>query len=259
MAATAAAARTQAAPARRAPARRSPAPSRRARTSRTASATTLRRARAGSVPLTGRFVPVAVGRTAVAVGGLADSGIVVRLTRGRIWIGVLATLLVGIVALNVVALSFSASSSTAARQADDLEQVISERRGQLATMLSRSELEAVANKQGLGFPVPDAISYRKPSADDAATAAKRLRDGEISNAGSVAPAGVTTVDETTVAATDPALTDPAATAPAVDTAAVAPATETAPAATTPDPATAAVDPATVAPATAAPAGGVAAP
>jgi hypothetical protein len=56
-------------------------------------------------------VPVAVGATAGAVGGLADSGLVVRLTRGRLWIGALAMLLVGIVALNVMALSLNATSS----------------------------------------------------------------------------------------------------------------------------------------------------
>ena len=54
---------------------------------------------------------LAVGRTAGAVSGLAESGIVHRLTRGRLWIGLLATLLVGIVALNVLALGFSASAS----------------------------------------------------------------------------------------------------------------------------------------------------
>ena len=62
--------------------------------------------------------PGAVGRTAIAVGGLADSGLVVRLTRSRLWIGLLGCLLIGIVALNVIALSFSASSSQAARQAE---------------------------------------------------------------------------------------------------------------------------------------------
>ena len=39
-------------------------------------------------PIAG-FVPVAVGRTAGAVGGLADSGLFVWLTRGRLWIGLL--------------------------------------------------------------------------------------------------------------------------------------------------------------------------
>src|SRR5687767_11636042 len=94
-----------AAPARSSPARRAPAPGRRPR-ARLAP----RRRRSGQTPIAG-FVPVAVGRTAGAVGGLADSGLVVRLTRSRLWIGLLGALLVGIVALNVMALSFNASQS----------------------------------------------------------------------------------------------------------------------------------------------------
>src|SRR5687767_3517595 len=101
------------APARRAPARRTPprkAPSR-------ATASPAKRRRSGHTPITG-FVPVAAA--AGAVGGIADSGLFVWLTRGRLWIGLLGTLLVGIVGLNVVALSFSASSSNAGQAADSL-------------------------------------------------------------------------------------------------------------------------------------------
>src|SRR5205085_371728 len=101
-----AAARRVAAPSR---APRKPAP-------RRAPATTAKRRR-GNTPITG-FVPVAAA--AGAVGGIADSGLFVWLTRGRLWIGLLGTLLVGIVGLNVVALSFSASSSNAGQAADSL-------------------------------------------------------------------------------------------------------------------------------------------
>ena len=57
-------------------------------------------ARAGRRP-GGQLIPIAVG-TAAAVRDLPDSSLIVRLTRGRAWIGVLGVLLVGIVALNVV-------------------------------------------------------------------------------------------------------------------------------------------------------------
>ena len=65
-----------------------------------------------------RLVPLAVGRTALAVSGLAESGLVYRLTRGRLWIGALTTLLVGIVAINVLALSFNATASRIGQQTD---------------------------------------------------------------------------------------------------------------------------------------------
>jgi hypothetical protein len=61
----------------------------------------------------GRVIPIAagtVGRTAVAVTQLPESGLIHRLTRGRAWIGVLGVLLIGIVALNVVTLSFTAAA-----------------------------------------------------------------------------------------------------------------------------------------------------
>jgi len=45
----------------------------------------------------GQLIPLAVG-TASAVRGLPDSSLIVRLTRGRAWIGVLGVLLAGIVA-----------------------------------------------------------------------------------------------------------------------------------------------------------------
>src|SRR5688572_27053685 len=88
-----------------------------------------RRRRSGHTPITG-FVPVAAA--AGAVGGIADSGLFVWLTRGRLWIALLGTLLVGIVGLNVMALSFSASSSNAGQAADSLRRENSALRAQVA-------------------------------------------------------------------------------------------------------------------------------
>lgn len=67
------------------------------------------------------MLPAAVGRTAGAVGGLADSSLMVRMARSRAWIAVLATLLGGIVALNVFGLSVSSSVSATAAEADRVE------------------------------------------------------------------------------------------------------------------------------------------
>ena len=187
------------------------------------------------------MVPVAaVGRTAVAVGGIADSGLVFRLTRGRLWIGLLGALLVGIVGLNVVALSLSASSSSAAHQADELKRQNSGLEAQLASLLSADELEQVADELGLHVPVPGAIGYVKSSPDDAAVAAKRLRNGALSAAEEMPPvvtdpAAIAPPTETTTVATDPAVpvADPAATTtapadPATTAPPVAETTEAAP-------------------------------
>ena len=125
------------------------------------------------------LVPVAVGRTAIALGGLADSGLVVRLTRSRLWIGLLATLLVGIVALNVAALSFNAASSKSAAISDELLSENSALASEIAAGLSNERLQDTASNLGLVVPEPGTILYLNPSADDAATAARRLRNGKI--------------------------------------------------------------------------------
>jgi hypothetical protein len=176
------------------------------------------------------FVPVAVGRTAGAVGGIADSGLVVRLTRSRLWIGLLGGLLVGIVALNVMALSLSASSSDAARQAEELERVNSGLRSDIATRLSSPEIEAVAAELGLVNPPAGSIHYVRPSAGDAAEAARRLRAGEFGTSEYSAPsAPVVPVDpaagtEAPVAPTEDPAVAPETAAPAAETTATTPAT-----------------------------------
>jgi hypothetical protein len=184
-------------------------------------------------------VPVAVGRTAEAVGGIADSGLVVRLTRSRLWIGLLGGLLVGIVALNVMALSFSASSSDAARQAEELKRLNSALRGDIATRLSSTEIQDAAAKLGLFNPAAGSIRYLAPSAGDAAEAARRLKAGELGASSYVAPVADTAVAPTETA---PVETAPIETAP-VETAPV----ETAPVETAPVESAASTDPGAVAP------------
>jgi len=127
-----------------------------------------------------RLVPMAVGRTAVAVSGLAESGVVYRLTRGRLWIGALATLLVGIVAINVLALSFNATASRTGQQTDVLKRQVSTLRAQIAASgASNERVQSEAAKLGLIVPEPGAITYLSPSANDAALAAKRLASGAL--------------------------------------------------------------------------------
>jgi hypothetical protein len=164
------------------------------------------RRRAQPTPIPGRLVPLAVGRTAHAVGGIADSGLVMRLTRGRLWIGALAALLVGIVALNVMALSFNASSSKSAGAADGLERQNSALRAQLAEQLSNDRIQQTASILGLIVPEAGAVRYLRPSADDAAEAARRLRAGELSGL-TAAPPPVT---QAPVTATAPPPSEPAA-------------------------------------------------
>jgi hypothetical protein len=120
------------------------------------------------------LVPVAIGRTAVALRALPDSGLVVRLTRGRAWIGVLSVLLTGIVALNVISLSLTAGSGRLSLQIDELKTEISGLHAQIDERLSASKVEAEAARLGLANPDPKAITYLSASDGDAARLAHLL-------------------------------------------------------------------------------------
>jgi hypothetical protein len=121
----------------------------------------------------GQLIPLA-GRTAVAVGQLPDSGLVVRMTRGRAWIGVLGVLLVGIVALNVVTLSFAASSGKIDEQLTALEQDNSVTSGRAARLNGTGHVRGAAAPLGLAMPSSADIHFTQAGPDDVATAAQRL-------------------------------------------------------------------------------------
>jgi hypothetical protein len=148
------------APARRkAPARK---PARRA--------TPSRRVVAGAPPK----LALVAGRAAVAVRELPDSGLVVRLTRGRAWIAVLGILLVGIVALNVVTLSFAASSSKVDERNTTLEEENSVLRGRLAQKVSTKKMRHEAAVRGLAMPTTEEPTVIKPGPHVVTEAARRL-------------------------------------------------------------------------------------
>jgi hypothetical protein len=171
-----------AAPARKAPARKSPArkaPTRKAPgrkpAARQAPARAPRRVRTSSraAAVGGQLIPFA-GRTAVAVGQLPDSGLMVRMTRGRAWIAVLGVLLVGIVALNVVTLSFAASSGHIDEAITALDQENSILQGRDASLSGVGRVRQAAVPLGLAMPASEDIHFTAAGPKDVATAAARL-------------------------------------------------------------------------------------
>jgi len=151
----AAATARQAAPARRAPSRRAPARRRRS----------------------GQLIPIAVG-TAAAVRHLPDSSLMVRMTRGRAWIGVLGLLLVGIVALNVVTLSLAASASRIDQSIQALDQENSLLRSRDAQKSGAARVRHGALALGLVDATASGAGYVRASRQDVATAAQRLAAAE---------------------------------------------------------------------------------
>lgn len=122
----------------------------------------------------GQLIPIAVGRTAGAVRHLPDSGLVVRMTRGRAWIGVLGVMLVGIVALNVVTLSFAASSGRIDQNIQALSQENSILRARDAQRSGAPRVRGEAAALGLAMPSADLTQSIEASPSDVATAAQRL-------------------------------------------------------------------------------------
>lgn len=121
----------------------------------------------------GQLIPLA-GRTAVAVGQLPDSGLVVRMTRGRAWIAVLGVLLAGIVTLNVITLSFAASSGKIDEQITALDQENSVLRSRDARLSGVGPVRQAAASLGLAMPSSEEIHFTDAGPGDVATAAQRL-------------------------------------------------------------------------------------
>jgi hypothetical protein len=156
------------APSRKAPARKKPpalkaAPARRAPARRKAPAR-----RPG-----GQLIPLAAG-AATAVRQLPDSSLMVRMTRGRVWIGVLGVLLAGIVAVNVITLSLSAAAGHIDRNIQALEEENSLMRGRDAKLSGTARVRHDAAELGLAASTTDQIGYVQASPKDVALAAERL-------------------------------------------------------------------------------------
>ena len=118
--------------------------------------------------------PQAAVRGVGAVKDFSDSSLIMRLTRGRGWIGVLGALLVGIVALNVLSLSLSAGSGRLSLQIDELKTEVSALRAQIDERLSASRVQEEAARLGLAVPDPKAITYLSANDGNAARLAHLL-------------------------------------------------------------------------------------
>jgi uncharacterized membrane protein YgcG len=118
--------------------------------------------------------PQAAMRSAGAVRDFSDSGLIVRLTRGRGWIAVLCVLLGGIVALNVLSLSLTAGSGQTSLRIDELKTEVSSLQAQIEEKLSAVKVEAEAARLGLANPDPKAITFLRASDADARRVAHLL-------------------------------------------------------------------------------------
>jgi hypothetical protein len=127
-----------------------------------------RRGRTGS-----HLSPIAVG-TAAAVRQLPDSTLIVRMTRGRLWIGVLGALLAGIVALNVFTLSLTAEAGHIDQNLVALEKENSLLRSRDSQRSGAARVRSNAAAIGLEMAAVDEVASIQAKRGDVAIAAQRL-------------------------------------------------------------------------------------
>jgi hypothetical protein len=121
----------------------------------------------------GQLIPIAVG-TAAAVRKLPDSSLIVRLTQGRVWIGVLGALLAGIVALNVITLSLAATAGHVDQNVQALDRENSLLRIRDAQKSAAARVRHDGAAIGLGAVAVEEVGYVEATPADVATAAQRL-------------------------------------------------------------------------------------
>jgi hypothetical protein len=129
------------------------------------------------------------------------------------WIGVLGALLAGIVALNVLSLGLSSSSSQTTQAATALEQSNSVLRARIAEQLSNERVQAAAAQLGLVVPAPGDITYLTIGAGDAGSAAGRLAGSGFVGPTTVGGPGSAGTPGSSPAATTPAPFTPSSSPP----------------------------------------------
>jgi hypothetical protein len=125
----------------------------------------------------GQLIPLATG-AATAVRNLPDSGLMVRLTRGRAWIAVLGVLLAGIVTLNVITLSLAAHAGHVEQNAQALDQENSLLRSRDAERSGAARVRHDAAALGLSAAPAGEVDYVRATRSDVAAAAGRLAAAE---------------------------------------------------------------------------------
>ncbi len=111
---------------------------------------------------------------------LPDHTIVDRLTRGRLWIGLIGCLLLGLVGMQVALLKLNAGIGRAVQQGATLERRNGELRATISRLGSEERIQAMGAKLGLIMPDAGSVTYLAVRAGpDAAAALQALRANKL--------------------------------------------------------------------------------
>jgi cell division protein FtsL len=122
-----------------------------------------------------------LGARAVAgLRALPDHGVVERLTRGRLWIGLIGCLLLGLVSMQVALLKLNAGIGRAVQQGANLERRNGELRAEISRLGSEQRIQAMGAKLGLIMPDAGHVTYVTPRpGQDTAAAVQALRANRL--------------------------------------------------------------------------------
>jgi hypothetical protein len=139
-------------------------------------------------------------RALAGLRALPDHGIVERLTRGRLWIGLIGCLLLGLVAMQVGLLKLNAGIGRAVQQGANLERRNGELRAEVSRLGSEGRIQAMGTKLGLIMPDAGRVTYlaARPG-QDAPAALQALRANRL---GPAAAAQTQTQTSTQTPSTD---------------------------------------------------------
>jgi len=115
-----------------------------------------------------------VGRTAHVVTHLPESSAVVGMSRSRVWIAVIGVLLIGIVAINVLTVSYGSMASNIEADIDTLQSRNAILKSHETNALAMPRVRDAALAAGMTVPEPIDIRYRNFKPGDFAAAAQVL-------------------------------------------------------------------------------------
>jgi len=181
--------RSRSAPARRSAPRRKPGAARAA--TRAGSASTARAARSrATVPARrpSRAPRRAADAVVLRLPVRSANGVLDKLLRGRLWVGLVGALLVGIVFLNVSLLGINGGIAATSEQATELRRQNAELRLDVAKLGASERIQRAAEAQGFVMPAPGDVTYLEPDPEsDARRAALALEKGAAAAETAVAP------------------------------------------------------------------------
>ena len=164
-----------------------------------------------------------------------------RLVRSRVWIGIIAFGLIGIVATQVSLLKLNSGIGRAVQTATTLERSNASLRREISRLSAGERIQPLAEAKGFVMPAPKDVRYLTASGSTSAAARRAVRSMRLPGPAAIGfgtSAGITGLTAPTASAAGtattapaPAVTTPPATAPAPTGATVTPpAAATAPAA-----------------------------